>query len=181
MKNILLLVDAQNGLLNTEETKHLKSRLSDLVNNEKFDCVIATKFENEQHSPFKDFLYWFGMTGEKEIEMIPEIHSESLKIIDKDTYIVRDREYFIDTLVEAAEGCKPYKVFIAGVDTDGSVMYIANELFSYKIRPVVLQKYCASTGGIKYHDAAIMCMKRSFGEDQVYDGFINSFTDLSDI
>ena len=50
MKNIIILVDIQNGFVKTEYAEESFKRVEDLMKRELFDVVIATKYWNEEGS-----------------------------------------------------------------------------------------------------------------------------------
>ena len=50
MKNILLIVDMQEGFVSCRQTKEVKKRIIDLLDRNIFDVVIATRFLNEKDS-----------------------------------------------------------------------------------------------------------------------------------
>ena len=51
MKNILLVVDIQNGFISNEMTRTALSRIENLLQAGAFDAVIATKYRNYPGSP----------------------------------------------------------------------------------------------------------------------------------
>ena len=57
-----------------------------------------------------------------------------------------------------------YKFGVGIFDTDGCILKTAFDLFENNIRTYILQDYCMSSGGEKYHYEAIDILKRSIGE-----------------
>ena len=55
MKNILLVVDVQNGFINSY-TENTKNKIVKLLETNIFDIVIATKFKNNEGSNLKKYL-----------------------------------------------------------------------------------------------------------------------------
>ena len=56
------------------------------------------------------------------------------------------------------------EIYLCGFDTDGCLLKTAFDLFENNIKTYILQEYCMSSGGEKYHYEAIDILKRSIGE-----------------
>ena len=56
------------------------------------------------------------------------------------------------------------EIYLCGFDTDGCILKTAFDLFENNIKAYILQDYCMSSGGEKYHYEAIDILKRSIGE-----------------
>ena len=177
-KSILILIDMQNGFLKEEYTKILVPKIESLLQKKIFDSVIATKFVNTNNSPFTKIMQWNGMIEPNEQEI-----NESLKqyidiTIIKNTYDCVDKA-FIEQLCKVNDNKKPKKVYLAGVDTDACVLTIATKLFDNGIRPIVLTQYCHSNGGLEYHKAGLLCLRRNIGTKQIIDIEISDKAKLS--
>ena len=171
MKNILLVIDMQNGFLESEHTKNLTQKIEKLLKTNTFDVVIGTRFLNAPNSIYEKFFGWKKLETEEEIA----IPKELLKHMDyvEDKYIYNCvYTSFLQRLCQLNNGQLPKQVYLAGVDTDCCVLSIATSLFEHNIRPVVLTEYCASNGGPKSHDSGILCMNRLIGEAQLVDKYI---------
>lgn len=57
MKNVLVVIDLQEGFIN-DKTVKVANNIHDLLDSEKYDAVIATKFTNMPGSSFNSFLGW---------------------------------------------------------------------------------------------------------------------------
>lgn len=55
-KSILIMVDIQNGFIQTDETHAIYENIKKLLNQKIFDTVIATKFINVQNSAFEKLM-----------------------------------------------------------------------------------------------------------------------------
>lgn len=168
MKKILLVIDMQNGFLESEHTKNLIPQIEELLKINTFDIVIGTRFLNAPNSIYEKLFGWKKLESKEEIA-IPE---SLLKYMDyvEDKFIYNCvHTSFLQRLCQLNDGQLPTQVYLAGVDTDCCVLSIATSLFEHNIRPVVLTKYCASNGGIESHNAGILCMKRLIGEAQLVD------------
>ena len=154
MKNILIIVDMQNGFARYEQTIQLSERIKSFLKRELFDIVIATRFFNDDDSMYEKMLGWKRLKTEEE-KKVPSGIAEYVDYYE-DKYIYNCKKY-------------PKKVFIIGADTDCCVMMIATALFEINIRPIVLTKYVDSNGGPESHKAGLLVMKRLIGEKQLVD------------
>lgn len=165
-KKILIVVDVQTGFVKNLETKRVTRDIIKLLNDKNFDKVIATKFINLDNSPYEEYMNWDKLKDEPEINLIKEIESHADTIIPKSIYSCVNT-VFIQMLKTLNSGQVPEEVFIVGMDTDCCVLKIATDLFEFGIRPIVLEKYCTSTGGIESHKAGIKCLERLIGKEQI--------------
>lgn len=168
MKNIVIVVDMQNGFSRYPQTQELSQNIAQLLDRKLFDVVIATRFLNDKASIYEKLFGWKKLESEEE-QKIPD---DILKNVD---YVVEKYIYncinanFIQRLCQLNDGTYPEKVFVIGADTDCCVLTIATALFENNIRPVVLTKYCDSNGGESSHKAGILSMERLIGEKQLVD------------
>lgn len=167
-KNILIVVDMQNGFARYPQTISLKNDIENLLDRKIFDSVIATKFINTENSIYERLFAWHRLQSADE-QKIPElIEKHADYIVEKNVYNCMS-ESFLDKLCEINDGKKPDKVFIIGADTDCCVLTIATALFEKDIRPIVLTRYCNSNGGPESHKAGLLCLKRLIGQNQLSD------------
>lgn len=179
-KKILLLIDVQNGFISTDETRHVANKITALLELNIFDCVIATAYENDTGSMYEKLLDWHGMKTQQEQEIPPKILSHVSRTVRKKTYNATN-DSLIKILASANNYPAPKEIYIAGIDTDACVLATAIGLFEKGIRPIVLEAYCASTGGENAHHAGIECMKRTIGKRQIVPNEIHSREDLENI
>lgn len=178
MKNILLIIDMQNGFISNEMTKRALKSIEELAASGIFDGTIAAKYINYPHSPLIRFMKWDGFLTEKEQELAGGIDDLADRIVEKPGYSACNAD-LSQALRELNDGELPKYIFVAGVDTECCVLDTVTDLFECGIRPVVLASYCGSSGGEKYHKAGILCMHRSIGETNVFAGKINSEKELA--
>lgn len=168
MKNILLLIDMQVGFTQDPVTNQLVHKTKELLDQQLFDTVIATKFVNAKNSIYEQLMNWTDCSTEQEIairsELLPYISETTTKTIYSCV-----SPNFLQRLCQINDGNYPKKIFLAGVDTDSCVLKTAVDLFENNIRPIVLTDFCYSSGGQKFHDAGIVCMQRLLGEKQLID------------
>lgn len=178
MKNILIVVDVQNGFNRHEENHFEADKIVKLTQSGLFDFIIATRFLNKEGSPYTKFLDWHQLQTSPEIDLIKGINANL--IVDKEIYTCVN-ENFLATLKEHNEGKMPHHIFICGVDTDCCVLKIATDLFENGIMPITLTHYCFSNGGMKSHLAGIEVMKRLIGKKCLVDKEITSKEDIEKI
>lgn len=180
MKNILLVVDMQEGFSRYDQTIILREKILKLLELEIFDCIVATRFLNDDNSIYEKLLEWKKLKTEKE----REVDQRYIKYIDItfDKYIYNCvNSSFLQKLSQLNDGKFPEKIFIVGADTDCCVLITATSLFENNIRPIVLTNYCSSNGGSESHKAGLLCMKRLIGQKQLVDIELNKGTDLNRI
>lgn len=180
MKNILLIVDMQEGFSRHEQTVILREKILKLLELDIFDCIVATRFLNDDNSIYEKLLEWKRLKTEKD----REIDRRYIKYINFtfDKYIYNCvNSSFLQKLFQLNDGKFPEKIFIAGADTDCCVLITATTLFENNIRPIVLTNYCSSNGGNESHKAGLLCMKRLIGQKQLVDIELDKGTDLDRI
>lgn len=180
MKNILLIVDMQNGFARYEQTIKLVEDIRELLKREVFDSIIATRFLNDDNSIYEKLFNWKKLKTEKERKLADGFEKYVDCIIDKSIYTCVNAS-FIQRVCQLNDGKYPERIFVIGADTDCCVLTVATGLFENNIRPVVLTKYCNSNGGPESHKAGLLCLKRLIGQDQLIDKEILSKDDLKDI
>lgn len=180
MKNILIIVDMQDGFTSCKQTKEIKKRIIGLLEKNIFDAVIATRFLNEKDSIYEKLFNWKNLEQEDERVISKEIMEHIDYVADKYIYNCVNAN-FIQRLCQINGGEYPKKVFIVGVDTDCCVLTIATSLYENNIRPVVMTEYIASNGGNKYHEAGLLCMERLIGKKQLSDIIPKNREDINKI
>lgn len=178
MKNILIVVDMQNGFNRYEQTHILADKIIELTNSNYFDYIIATRFLNKEGSQYTKFLNWHRLIERPEIDLIKGMKVDT--VVDKWIYTCVN-EKFMAFLYEINENEMPKHVFICGADTDCCVLKIATDLFEQGILPIVLTDYCDSNGGPESHKAGLLVMKRLIGKISLVDGVINNKADVEKI
>lgn len=180
MKNIVIVVDMQNGFARYDQTVRLADKISDLLTKDVFDYVVATRFLNDDNSAYEKFFGWKRLKTQQEREIAAGIAERVDFVFDKYIYNCVTPN-FIQKLCQLNDGKYPEKVFIVGADTDCCVLTISTALFENNIRPVVLTQYCDSNGGPESHMAGLTCMKRLIGANQLVDIKIEKREDLENI
>ena len=180
MKQILLVVDMQNGFAENEQTIQLTKKIGELLALNIFDVVIATRFLNGDNSIYEKLFGWKRLKSDDERAIVSGYEESIDYVFDKYIYNCVNSS-FIQKVCQLNDGEYPERLYIVGADTDCCVLTIATGLFENNIRPIVLTNYCASNGGQDFHNAGLLCMKRLIGEKQLIAMQINTKDDLRNI
>lgn len=180
MKNIIILVDIQNGFVKTDYAEESFVRVKELMSKELFDVVIATKYWNEEGSNICKLMDWHGLCTEQEQDIRPEIQQYIDHITLKNTYSSMTDE-MKNLLVEVNDGEMPEHVFVIGYDTECCVLTTATDLFEMGVRPLVLTEYCGSHDGERYHNAGIVSLEHLIGPKFIIGETIENADDVQRI
>lgn len=159
---ILLVVDVQEGFIN-EATQHIPKDIEKHVNNFKYDLVIATRFINKMDSLHKSELNMKDMT-------MLSPHAKLVENIGKLADIVIMKSTYTSLTVDVAkllEKNQVKEVYLAGLNTETSIMATALELFDKGIKPKVLSQLCGSIDGVMMHTAALQILRGDIGENNI--------------
>ena len=84
MKNILVVMNMQNGLVNTNEKVALSQKIIELSQKHIFDRVVCVKFVNRDDGVFPKYHRYYDMHKGKEIELVDELTADL--IINRSIY-----------------------------------------------------------------------------------------------
>ncbi len=157
----LFVIDIQKGFI-SDETEMILPKIKQLMSDFTGGIIVATQFVNTANSGFTDILHWGRLKQPPEIELIQFVKEKATYITQKFTYSA-----CTDSVMQILSEFKIKEVYISGIDTDCCVLSTAIGLFERNIRPVVLEKYCASNGGVTSHKAAITVLERTIGLKQI--------------
>ena len=87
--NLLLVIDFQKEYLD-ERTKHSVEDIKNLIDSNKYDDVLFTRFINSKDNPVYKTAKWYGCMDEENIS-IP-IDTKNYKVFDKGTYTAYNEE-----------------------------------------------------------------------------------------
>lgn len=159
MKNLLLIIDVQKSFIN-KNTKDLPEKIQNLVDLNKYDHVVFTRFINsEENITYKELNYQGCMT-EEEKQIV--IKTGSYKVIDKNIYTALNEElsnYIRENDIN--------ELYLCGIDTECCVLKTAFDLFEKGYEVYVLENYCACTLGKERHNNAIEILKRNIGKNRI--------------
>jgi nicotinamidase-related amidase len=174
MGTCLMVVDVQRGFV-SDKTEHVVPRIKDLLGKNLFDVVVFTKFVNELGSPYRRFLHWNALSTAREQEIVAELLPFAQNVITKDIYSGLTKE-----TQEILQRNNVDIVYVLGIDTDCCVLKTAADLFEQNIRPVVLEHYSASNGGMESHSSALKVLERLIGRNSILYGPVESLPVLGE-
>ena len=164
MKNLLLIVDMQNGFV-TEKVQHIVPNIKKLITSfkQKGDSIAFTRFINYRDSSWEKWIKWSRLMEEPEISIIDELSGYADNVFDKvGLYSAFTKEF--ESFIEAN---KIETIYICGVATDGCVLKSAVDSFEKKIEPVVIEDACYSHAGKEVHEAGLLLISRFVGKYQL--------------
>ena len=85
-RNILLVVDMQEGFARCKQTVELTERVRQLLSVEVFDTVIATRFINAKNSIYEKLFGWHRLKTEEEQRLAQGYNEYVDYIVDKRIY-----------------------------------------------------------------------------------------------
>ena len=156
--NLLLVIDFQNEFIN-EVTKNSLNELKDLIDSNKYDDILFTRFINSKDNPCYK-IGWDGCLDEDSIK-IP-IDTKDYQIIDKTTYSA-----YNDELIQYIKNHNIENIYLAGFDIDCCVLATAFNLFENNYNTYVLKDYVYSCLSQEMKDITLDILERCIGKDHV--------------
>jgi nicotinamidase-related amidase len=150
----LLIVDVQYGFMGKGADRVIQP-IAELVQKYSADSLYYLKYLNHPDSLFTKHLDWDGCMTSNQTDIVSDVYIQGSQIFNHFGYLPPS---------ELLTALAKYKtVGVCGVDTDACVMAAVFALWDAEIHPVVLSRYCASSGGENFHQAALDLMLRQFG------------------
>lgn len=181
MKKILLVIDVQNEFITNVRCGKLVYDIRDFIVNADLDYVIGAYYKNGSGNT----LNW-KVTGNR--LYTTKIHKDLVKYCDvmfgHSEYNCLSNSRFLEAMKAFNDGEIPEEVYLCGLDTDACVYETAIALYEIGIKPILIRDLCFSSGGFKYHEAALMLFKRNISSALIKDSYelldnkINSLKDL---
>lgn len=157
---IILLVDIQEGYMN-DELRSLPRDIEKHIKNYEYDLVIATRFINKNDSLHKADINIREMTVfSSKAKLVEPIEKISDFVLMKSTYTS-----LTEDVAKLLEKNEVKQVYLAGLNTETSILATAFDLFDKGIKPVVLSHLCNTTNGKKINDAALEILKIAVGDE----------------
>ena len=88
MNSLLLVIDLQFAFIN-ENTSFLPQKIQELINSNKYNKVVFTRFVNSKNSIYTDKLNYYACIGEDK-EIVLDVKNK--KILDKKVYSAVNKE-----------------------------------------------------------------------------------------
>lgn len=160
--NIILLVDIQEGYMN-DQLRGLPKDIEKHVNNYDYDLVIATRFINKNNSLHNVDIHIKSMTVfSSKAKLVEPIEQIADIILMKSTYTS-----ITDDVKKLLDKNKVKQVYIAGLNTETSILATAFDLFDKGIKPIVLSHLCNTVNGEEMNKAALNILRKAVGEECV--------------
>jgi nicotinamidase-related amidase len=160
---LLLLVDMQNGFMNTE-TRKVIPVAQQLV--EKWQQrgwpIVCSRFINLPGGNWERLRDWHELMDEPDTALITKLEGVTEYVFKKSTYAAWSSE-----MNAVARSHHVHDIVIAGVDTNECVMATALAVFDDGYTPWLVHDACFSTGGSKSHAMALELLKPLLGEQQI--------------
>lgn len=150
MKKMLLIIDCQKAFINNYTKKYV-NKIKEQLNTKDYSNVVFTIFKNNNKSAFYNLLGYKKCINDDDCKLMID---GNFTIIEKYTYSAVN----ID-LIEYISKNSIDEIYLCGFDTDGCILKTAFDLFENNIKAYILQDYCMSSGGEKYHYEAIDILK----------------------
>lgn len=141
---VLLVVDLQKGFIDNESSIKVSNKIERLINNDKYDKVIFTKFVNKDNIMYDKYVKeygndkdWLGLKTKDEQDFSISLPKQG-EVWEKSTYGLSDEDLqkIIDMQVESVDLC--------GLQTDACIYAIALQLFDKQIFPNILINFTAT-------------------------------------
>lgn len=159
MNSLLLIIDLQDSFINSN-TEMVLPKINMLLNENKFDKIVFTRFINSPNSIWFTKLKYTGCITEKSRKI--QIETRNNKVIDKQIYSALGTE--LKTYIEENDISK---IYLCGIDTECCVLKTAFDLFENGYDVYVLKDYCACMQGLQRHNNALDILKRTIGYDKI--------------
>ena len=156
----LVVIDVQDGFISEYTSKCLPA-IYELLGDDRFDVVIATRFFNPEDSLYRSQIHWQRLTESPEIDLDPQVERAADYIVDKPSYSAGQE------LIDIVRKENVDEVTVVGIDTDVCVLVNAALLFDNNISVSVDTRACATNGGPEAEKAAFRLLQRFVGRDYV--------------
>lgn len=158
MKNALLIVDVQKFFIN-KFTKDIPKKIVFFLKKKKFDFILFSKFIFLKKSGFGRFISNPRLINRRDTDIVPELE----KFITKNNVFIKSTFSSLKSkeLLKFLRKNKIKELYICGIDTNACVISTAIEAFDLGLDVKVLEDFCASHSGNKYHKNAIEILKRN--------------------
>lgn len=179
MKNILVVMNMQNGIVNTPEKVQLSQKIIELTQKHIFDRIVCVKFVNRDDGVFPKYHRYYDMHKGKEIELVDELTADL--VINRSVYSCVSED-FISKVMKINDNDNLVELFLCGIGTDTSILKSALDLFEMDIKPLVLSEYCmAYDNSAITHMKGIKIIEKMISEKCIVNKKINSAEDLQGI
>ncbi|MFJ9597966.1 isochorismatase family cysteine hydrolase [Streptomyces virginiae] len=162
----LLVIDVQRGFVN-QHSRDVVPTVVRLVDGWRAagGAVVFTRFHNAPGSPYETISGWERLRTAEEQAFVEELApfiDDSALVIDKS-----QASAFTPEGSQLIRDAGWSDLVLCGIDTDACVYDSATAAYQRGYRPWVVTDACASSGGSRYHEAALLLAARNLGADQL--------------
>ena len=162
MMKILLVTDVQEGFMN-EATKHIPSEIIKHCKNYEYDLIIATRFINKVESLHQSELNMKHMTMfSSHAKLVEGIGELADIVLMKSTYTS-----LTEDVAKLLDKNDMKQVYLAGLNTESSILATSFDLFDKGIKPIILSKLCGTIKGDTVNNNALEILRYTIGEDNI--------------
>ncbi|GAA2417827.1 isochorismatase family cysteine hydrolase [Streptomyces mauvecolor] len=161
-----MVIDVQQGFVN-QHTRGILPAVARLVEGWQTAGapVVLTRFHNEPGSPYETITGWTKLRTPEEQALVDDLTPyipDAAAVIDKPQASI-----FTLNGARLIRDAGWTDLVLCGIDTDACVYDSAVEAYRTGYRPWIVTDACASTGGNRYHDAALLLAARNIGAAQL--------------
>ena len=157
--NLLLVIDLQNEFINENTSKSIEN-ITSLINSNKYDKILFTKFINDENNPTYKKLNYRGCINEESKKISIDI--KKYDVLEKNTYTAYNNE-----LKNYIKRNNIDNIYICGIDIECCVLVTALNLFENNYNVYVLKDYVYCTQGEERKNNALNILRRNIGKDNI--------------
>ncbi|MFJ3658313.1 isochorismatase family cysteine hydrolase [Streptomyces nigra] len=162
----LLVIDVQQGFVN-QHSRGVLPAVVRLVDGWQAAGapVVMSRFHNAAGSPYETITGWTRLRSPEEQALVADLApfaARATAIIDK-----HQASVFTPEGARTIRAAGWTDLVLCGIDTDACVYDSAVAAYQAGYRPWIVTDACASTGGARYHDAALLLASRNIGPQQL--------------
>ncbi|MGW0665330.1 isochorismatase family cysteine hydrolase [Streptodolium elevatio] len=162
----LLVIDVQAGFVNERSSGALPAIVRLLEGWQQAGApVVFSRFHNAPGSPYETITGWTRLRTAEEQELageLTEFVAGAAAVIDKGQSSI-----FTPAFAALVRDAGWTDLVLCGIDTDACVYDSAVAAYHTGHRPWIVTDACASSGGVQYHDAALLMAGRNIGRGQL--------------
>lgn len=162
----LLVIDVQQGFVNDRSRNALPGIVRLLQGWQQAGApVVFSRFHNPEGSPYETITGWTRLRTQAEQALTAELANfvaGAAAVVDK-----AQSSIFTPDFAALARDAGWTDLVLCGIDTDACVYDSAVSAYHAGHRPWIVTDACASSGGVQFHDAALLMASRNIGRTQL--------------
>lgn len=162
-KNALVVIDVQNYFVN-KDTEVLLNKIGQLIESNKFDYVLFSKFVNNPNSNFHKILDWHDCEKSPDID----VHPAMMKYVTENNVFEKTAfSIFKSEMYDFIKQNDISKISFCGIDIDACVLASAYDGFDLGYNVQVLKEYSLSHEGYELNMAAEKLIRKNLEKAQL--------------